>query len=154
MVKLLQYIGLVIITTSFACKTDDIRQIISESHDIKIDSAQIKSFAIRIQNRFSNYENDSMPNDSTDSHTEQEEINGRMDLNRMPYGAFILRIHESESVSIKLYTFDAKDSCVIYSGVLGEGFHKIYFSSLSLFPKGKYIIQHNDLRQEIFLDHK
>jgi hypothetical protein len=126
--------------------SDEMRQIIGNAQEIKIDSIQTINFATRIQERFANYEYSSMPYDSS----KDDAYNFAY---RAPMGVIAWRNKEPKSMNLVLYSFDQKDSCTIYSGVLVKGDSKLTLSSITILPIGKYLLK-GDSMQEVIISHK
>ena len=127
--------------------SEEFIRIIHNAQEIKIDSIQIISFSTRIQNNYTNYKNSSIANDSA-----KDDINNYS--NCLSAGVISWRNADQRIINVKLYSFDQKDSCTIYSGILDKGDFKISFMSISILPTGKYLLKYDDKIDEVSFTHK
>ncbi len=101
-----------------------------------IDSRSIEIFSSRINSRFSDYAEVSGYNHFKDS------LKIAMQYVRGPNRGEPLMVFRGRpsKEDIIIYTFDKKDSCIIFSGILLNEAYVLYIDSLSI-PIGKYYLK-------------
>lgn len=126
--KLSQAIVFLCLCTAVSCAIYSNRFDRLPRHEIVVDSLLVKTFAMHVNARFSNYYHESITHE--DSLIRSQGVEGIVIINP-----------GIEKDSLIIYTFDKKDSCILHFNSLQEGIYEFNWATLPI-PKGYYLLQY------------
>jgi hypothetical protein len=126
----LVFINIIVYLALYSCSNYDI-----ESKPLEIDFSAARIFASQISSKFTDYADTSGYNQFRDS------VNIALRNTRGPKGEPVIFLRGNPSQEeIVIYTFDRKDSCIIFSGYLLDENYILYVNTLPI-PTGTYLIK-------------